>query len=98
MNPHHQETIWLTDHPVAATERHVGPPLEPYAGIARKAQGHRGTLWTCEMYWKTEQDSQDRSTDRAGAPRHVMITVTPDMINTARPNTIVKAHPSYVAI
>ena len=60
--------IRLTDHPVVATERSLGPSLEPYPGIARKAQGHRGTLWTCEIYWTIRQDNQDRSTDRVGAP------------------------------
>ena len=34
MNLHHQQTIRLTDHPVAATERPLGPPPEPYPGTA----------------------------------------------------------------
>ena len=98
MNPHHQETIRLIDHPVVATERPLGPSLDPYPGIARKAQGHRGTLRTCEIYWRIRQDNQDRSTDRVGAPRYVMITVAPDTVSPAGPDKIDKALSSSVVI
>ena len=63
------------DHPVVATEKPQGPSLDPYPGIARKAQGHRGTLWTCETYCRIRQDNQDRSMDHVGTPRYVSITV-----------------------
>ena len=98
MNLHHQETIRLTDHPVVATERPLGPPPEPYPGIARKAQGHRGTLRTCEIYWRIRQDNQDRSMDRVGAPRYVMTTVAPDTVSLAGPNKIYKALLNSVVI
>ena len=98
MNPHHQETIRLTDHPVVATERPLGPSLDPYPGIARKAQGHMGTLRTCVTYWRIRQDNQDRSMDHVGAPRYVKITVTPDTVSPAGPNTTDKALLSAVAI
>ena len=98
MNLHHQQTIRLTDHPVVATERPLGPSLEPYPGIARKAQGHRGTLRTCETYWRIRQDNQDRSMDHVGAPRYVTITDTPDTVSLAGPNTTDKALLSSVVI
>ena len=98
MNLHHQQTIRLTDHPVAATERPLGPPPEPYTSIAQKAQGHRGTLWTCEIYWRIRQDNQDRSTDRMGSPRYVTTTVAPDTVSPAGPNKTDKALLSSIAI
>ena len=98
MIPLHQETIRLIDHPVVATERPQGPSLDPYPGIARKAQGHRGTLRTCETYWRIRQDNQDQSMDHVGAPRYVTITVTPDTVSPAGPNTTDKALLSSVAI
>ena len=98
MNLHHQRTIRLTYHPVAATERPLGPPLEPYPGIARKAQGHRGTLRTCEIYWRIRQDNQDRSMDRVGAPQYVRTTVAPDTVSPARPIKTDKALLSSVVI
>ena len=82
-----------TGHLVVATERPLGPPLKPHP-IPRHGNMRR----TYETCWRTRQGKQDRSTDRMGAPRHVTITVTPDMANKARPNTTNKAHPSYVAI
>ena len=98
MNLHHQQTIRLTDHPVVATERPLGPSLDPYPGTARKAQDHRGTLQTCEIYWRIRQDNQDRSTDRVGAPQYATMTVTPDTATPAGPNTVDKAHLCYVVI
>ena len=83
MNLHHQQTIRLTDHPVVATERPLGPSLDPYPGIARKAHGHRGTLRTCEIYWRIRQDNQDRSMDHVGVPPYVTTTVAPNKMDKA---------------
>ena len=85
-------------HPVAAIERPFGPQLKPHPGAAPKIAEHGETQQTCDTYWRIRQGKQDQSTDRVGAPRHVTITVTLDMINTARPNTTDKAHLSYVVI
>ena len=84
--------------PMAATERPLSPPLKPHPDAAQKLPRHGKMRQTCEIYWRTRQGKQDRSTDRVGAPHHVTITVTPDMINMARLNTTDKAHPSYVTI
>ena len=94
MNLHHQQTIRLADHPVVATD----PSLEPYPGIARKAQGHRGTLWTCEIYWRIRQDNQDRSMDRVGAPRYVTTAVAPDTVSPTGSNKTDKVLLSSVVI
>ena len=98
MNLHHQQTIRLTDHPVVATERPLGPSLDPYPGTARKAQDHRGTLRTCEIYWRIRQDNQDRSMDRVGVPRYVTTIVAPDTVRPAGPNKIDQAPSSSVVI
>ena len=98
MNLHHQQTIRLTDHPMVATERLLGPSLELYPGIARITHGHRGTLQTCEIYWRIRKDNQDRSMDRVGAPRYVTTTVAPDTVSPAGPNKIDKALLSSVVI
>ena len=87
-----------TGHLVVATERPLGHPLKPHPDVTQKIPRHEEMRQTCETYWRIRQGKQDRSTDRVGAPRHVTITVTPDMINTARPNTTDNAHPSCVAI
>ena len=83
---------------MAVTERPFGPQPKPHPCAAPRIPEHGETQQTCETYWRIRQGKQDRSTDRVGALRHVTITVTPDMINTARTNTTDKAHPSYVAI
>ena len=98
MNLHHQQTIRLTDHLVVETERPLGPSLEPYPGIARKAHGHRGTLRTCEIYWRIRQDNQDRSMDRVGVPRYVTTIVAPDTVSPAGPNKIDQAPLSSIVI
>ena len=98
MNPHHQETIRLTDHPVVAIERPLGPSIDPYPGIARKAHGHRGTLQTCVTYWRIRQENQDRSMDHVGVPRYVMTIVAPDTVRPAGPNKIDQAPLSSVVI
>ena len=58
---------------------------------------HGKMCQTCETYWRIRQDKQDRSTDRMGAPRFETVTVMPDT-NLAGPNTVDKAHRSYVVI
>ena len=87
-----------TGHLVAATERPLGPPLKPHPDTAQNIPEYGETQQTCETSWRIRQGKQDRSTDRMGAPLHVMLAVTPDMISTARPNTTDKAHLSCVAI
>ena len=83
---------------MATTERPFGPQSKPHPGVALRIPKHRETQQSCEIYWRIRQGKPDQSTDRVGAPHDGAITVTPDMINTARPNTTDKAHPSYVAI
>ena len=86
-----------TGHLVAATERPLGPPLKPHPGAAQKIPRHGKMRQTCEIYWRTRQGKQDRSTDRVGAPRLETVTVTL-ATNSAGPNTVDKAHWSYVMI
>ena len=69
-----------TGHPVAATERPLGPPLKPHPGTAQIPR-HGEVRQTCEIYWRTKQGKQDRSVDRVGASLHVTITVMPDTAN-----------------
>src|SRR3954470_4824487 len=95
---HHQRMTWPTGHLVAATERPLRPPLKPCPDAAQNMLRHGKTRRTCEIYWRTRQGKQGRSTDRAGAPRHVTVIVTPDTINPAGPNTMDKAPPSCAAI
>ena len=87
-----------TGHLVAAIERPLGPPLKPHPDVAQKVPRHGEMCQTCEMYWRTRQGKQDRSTDRVGASLHVTITVMLDTANPSEPNTADKAHLSYVAI
>ena len=81
-----------TGHLVAATERPLGPPLKPHP-IPKRGNMH----WTYETCWRTRQGKQDRSMDRVGAPRLETVIVTP-ATNSAGPNTVDKAHWSYVMI
>ena len=81
-----------TGHLVAATERPLGPPLKLHP-VPR----HGNMRQTYETCWRTRQGKQDRSTDRVGAPRLETITVTLDT-NPVGPNTVDKAHWSYVMI
>src|SRR3954466_844414 len=76
---HHQRTTWQTGHLATATERPLGPPPKPCPGAAQLR--NRKTRQTCEMYWRIRQDKQDRSTDHAGAIRHVTMIFTPDTTN-----------------
>ena len=98
MNPHHQETIRLTDHPAVVTERHPGPQPRPYPGIAPKVRSQEGTRQTCEIYWRTKQGNPDPSMDHVGAPRPTTNTVVPDTITPAGSNTADSALSSCVAI
>ena len=86
-----------TGHLVAATKRPLGPPLKPHPDAAKKIPRHGKMRQTCEICWRTRQGKQDRSTDRVGAPRLETVTVTPDT-NPVGPNTVDKAHWSYVVI
>ena len=56
------------------------------------------TRGTCETYWKTKQNMQDRSTDHGGVPQPGTMTVTPDILkaNPAGPNTADKTHMNYI--
>ena len=76
----------LTGHPVAGIKQHVRPDTSPHphAGSLRPGAIRR----TCETYWKTMQDNQDRSTDHGGAPQHMTMIVMPDtlIISPAGPN------------
>ena len=74
------------------------PSIQAAPSAALKIPEHGEAQQTCKTYWRIRQGKQDRSTDRVGAPHHVTVTVTPDMTNTARPNTTDKAHPSYIVI
>src|SRR4051812_6372742 len=88
---HHQRMMRPTDHLVVVTERPLGPPLKPHPGAALKISRHGEMRQTCEIYWRTRQSKQGRSTDRVGAPRHETVIVTPDTVNSAGPNTVDKA-------
>ena len=59
-----------------------------------------GNRQACKIYWKTKQDSQDRSTDHRGAPQCVKIIVAPDTlkVNPTGPNTVDKTHINRVGI
>ena len=85
-------------HPVAMIERPSGPQPKPHPDIAQNIPEYRETQQTCETSWRIRQGKQDRSTDRMGAPLHVTLAVTPDIISMARPNTTDQACTSYVAI
>src|SRR4051812_46882664 len=80
------------DRPPRGRDREASRPSTQAApGAAQDIPRHRKMRQTCEIYWRTRQGKQDRSTDRAGAPRYVTVIVTPD-------NTIDKAHLSCVVI
>ena len=91
--------IWLIGHLVAAIERHSSQKLSLHPdAIQIKRLGE--ICQTCEMYWRTKQNTHDRSTNHEGAPLCETITVTPDTVkvNPAGPNTVDKTHLSCVAI
>src|SRR3954463_15248453 len=83
-HPHHQRTTWPTGHHAAATDRPLDPPLKPCPDAIQLRHGK--TRQTCEMYWRIRQYKQDRSTDRAGALRHMTEILILDTTNPAGPN------------
>src|SRR3954470_8346210 len=91
-NQRGKHMTWQTSHLAAATEKPVEPLNKTCPGAVQLRHGK--TSQTCETYWRIKQGKQDRSMDRTGARRHVMI-VTPDTINPAGPNTTGTARPSY---
>ena len=89
----------LIGHLVAAIERHSSQKLSLHPD-AIQIKRHEETRQTCETYWRTKQNMQDRSTDHGGAPQHGTMIVTPDTLkaNPAGPNTADKTHMNYVVI
>ena len=89
----------LTGHLVAAIERHSSQKLSLHSD-AIQIKRHGEIRHTCETYWRTKQNTQDRSTDQEGAPLREMIIVTPDTgkVNLAGPSIAGKTHWSCVAI
>ena len=86
---------------VAVTERLISPKCSPHpAAIQTKIPRPGATRGTCETYWKTKQNMQDRSTDHGGAPQRGMMNVTPDILkaNPAGPNTTDQTHLNYVVV
>ena len=71
----------LIGHLVAETEGHISlkSSLHP---VARQTKTPRpgATCGTCETYWKTKQNIQDRSTDHGVAPQCVTVIVMPDTL------------------
>ena len=91
--------ILLIGHLVAAIERHSIQKFSLHLD-AIQIKRHGEIRQTCETYWKTKQNMQDRSTDHEGAPLCETINVTPDTVkvNPAGPRTAEKTHWSCVAI
>ena len=75
---YYQHRTRLTGHLVAGIKRRISPNTSPHPYPNTLRPGAIGR--TCKIYWKTRQDSQDRSTDRGGAPQHVTMIVTPDTL------------------
>ena len=72
----------LTGHRVAEPERRFSLKFNLHPAAQTKIPRPGVTPRTCETYWKTKQDIQDRSTDHGGAPQRETMTVTSDIINT----------------
>ena len=71
----------LTGHRVAEPERRFSLKFSLHpAATQSKIPRPGATRGTCETYWKTEQDIQDRSTDHGGAPQRVTTTVMLDIL------------------
>ena len=89
----------LIGHLVAVIERHSSQKLSPHPD-AIQIKKHGETRQTCETYWRTKQNMQDRSTDHEGAPLCETINVKSDIVkvNPVGPNTAGKTHSSCVAI
>ena len=87
----------LIGHLVAVIEGHSSQKLSPHPD-AIQIKKHEETHQTCEAYWRTKQNTQDRSMDRRGAPLRETIAVTLDTVkvNPAGPNTADKTHSSCV--
>src|SRR3954467_7521437 len=90
---HYQCMTWQTGHLAATTERPVEPLNKPCPGAAQLRRGKMSQ--TCETYWRIKQGKQDRSMDRAGGRRRVMIC-PPETIKPARAHTTGIALPSCV--
>ena len=91
----------LIGHLVAATERHFSQKISPHSDATQiKMSRHGEICQTCETYWRTKQNMQDRSTDHEGTPLCETINVMLDIVkvNPAGPNTAGKTHSSCVAI
>ena len=86
----------LTGHPVVGIKRDISPNTSPHhhADTLRP----RATSKTCKIFWKTKQDSQDRSTDHGGVPQRAMMIVAPDTssIGSAGPNIVTQTNSSCV--
>ena len=89
----------LIGHLVAVIERHSSQKLSPHPD-AIQIKKHGEIRQTCEKYWRTKQNMQDRSTDHEGAPLCETINVTPDTVkaNPVGPNIAGRTHTSCVAI
>ena len=78
----------LIGHLVAVIERHCSQKLSRHPD-AIQINKHGETHQTCDTYWWTKQNMQDRSTDHESAPLCETINVTPDTVkvNPVGPNT-----------
>ena len=72
----------LIDHLVAAIERHSSQKLSPHPDIIQ-IKRHGEIRQTCETYWRTKQNMQDRSADHGDAPQHFTMTFMPDTLTTS---------------
>ena len=88
----------LIGHLEAETEGHISLKSSPHpAAIQTKIPRPGATRGTCETYWKTKQDIQDRSTDHGVTPQHATMIVTPDTLKAypAGLNTADKTRMNY---
>ena len=99
LEPVYQGTIWLTDHHVARTKRHLEPNTSMHCLAEQTKIQQLGDIhMTYSMTWKTEQVRQDRSMDHGGVPRCATMAIRPNVTNmtTSGPKTADEPHPSYV--
>ena len=89
----------LIGHLMAVIERHSSQKLSPHPD-AIQIKRHGEIRQTCETYWRTKKNMQERYMDHEGAPLCETIIVTPDTVKVspARPNTTGKTHLSCVVI
>ena len=93
-----EETLDAADRPPRGRDKEASRPSTQAAPRRRSKTTKAWKMCqTCETYWRIRQGKQDRSTDRRGNPRLETVTVTP-ATNSAGPNTVDKAHWSYVVI